>query len=85
MLLYKIKIEIIIDFQEEAASSKADIIKQLRAADANKTKSKIHAPDKNIPGATNYQVNSFFSFARLFINPLYRFWMIMMLCLIKQI
>jgi poly [ADP-ribose] polymerase len=42
--------------EEEAASSKADIIKQLRAADANKTKSKIHAPDKNIPGATNYQV-----------------------------
>jgi len=45
---------IIIKFQEEAASSKSEIIKQLRAADANKTKT--HLPDKNIPNSTNYQV-----------------------------
>ncbi len=48
------------NFQEEAASSKSDIIKQLRAADANKTKSKIHQPDKNIPNAASYQVNILF-------------------------
>lgn len=46
-----------IKFQEEATSSKADIIKQLRAADASKTKTKTHQPDKNIPGAASYQVN----------------------------
>ncbi|CAF1074068.1 unnamed protein product [Rotaria sp. Silwood1] len=42
--------------EEEASSSKADIIKQLRAADANKTKPKKHTPDKNIPGWTSYEV-----------------------------
>ncbi|CAF0826452.1 unnamed protein product [Rotaria sordida] len=41
---------------EEEASSKSDIIKQLRAADANKTKPKKHSADKNIPGSISYEV-----------------------------
>ncbi|CAF0974544.1 unnamed protein product [Adineta ricciae] len=41
---------------EEEASSKSDIIKQLREADARKTKAKVHNPDKSIPGAASYQV-----------------------------
>jgi len=50
----------VIKLQEEPTSSKSDIIKQLRAADANKTKAKVHLPDKNIPGSTNYQVSFLF-------------------------
>ncbi|CAF3811477.1 unnamed protein product [Rotaria socialis] len=42
--------------EEEAVSSKTDIIKQLRAADASKSKPKKHLPDKNIPNADSYQV-----------------------------
>ncbi|UJR38079.1 hypothetical protein I4U23_030760 [Adineta vaga] len=41
---------------EEEPSSKSDIIKQLREADACKKKSKKHTPDKCIPGAGAYQV-----------------------------
>ncbi|CAF4313360.1 unnamed protein product [Rotaria sp. Silwood2] len=41
--------------EEAPTSSKADIIKQLRAADANK-KPKKHTPDKNIPNWTSYEV-----------------------------
>jgi hypothetical protein len=43
------------NFQEEAASSKSAIIKQLREADAKKKKS--HASDKHIPGSLSYEVN----------------------------
>ena len=48
----------LVSLQEETtASSKSDIIKQLRAADANNAASKTHAPDKNIPGASSYEVS----------------------------
>lgn len=83
-LILKTNHSTMIEFQEEATSSKADIIKQLRAADANKTKTKRHIPDKNIPGSTSYEVNKY-SFLYLDFNRIFRYWMIMMPCLIKRI
>ena len=60
--------EVVEEEEEEPTSSKADIIKQLRAADASKIKR--HLPDKNIPNSTNYEVK--FSFSAFFDESIVR-------------